>query len=43
VLPFQVPPDQEEPAASDFASAVVSTGVPKMSCSPVSGTPSRAT
>src|SRR5204863_8862497 len=42
-LPFQVPPDHELPLASSSASAGVATGLPKMSCSPPSRTPSRAT
>jgi hypothetical protein len=42
LLPFQTPPDHELPVASAAARAVVSTGAPKMSCSPLSTTPSRA-
>ena len=40
VLPFQVPPDQLVPAASSAAIAAESNGRPKMSCSPLSTTPS---
>ena len=36
MLPFQTPPDQVLALASPAASATVSTGWPKMSCSPVS-------
>jgi len=41
VLPFQVPPDQLLAEASSFAMAAELNGLPKMSCSPVSTTPSR--
>src|SRR5262249_37524080 len=41
VLAFHDPPDQVEAVASSAAILGASKGIPKMSCSPVSATPSR--
>src|SRR4029077_9757284 len=43
LLPFQSPPDQLAWSASRAAMAPESKGWPEMSCSPLSGTPSRVT